>query len=103
MRWLALVLFATPAQAEPCWVRDHVAAFLKQEHHLSLHSWGLADNGDMMELFLDDSGHWAVVTTKPDQCSSVSMPHKERGRLWMPPKLNKAAPNQSHLENGAPV
>jgi hypothetical protein len=96
------VLLASPASAE-CWVRDHVAAFLKVEHGLALRSWGLSDGGDMMELFTNEAGHWAVVTTKPNQCASVSMPHKERGRLWMPPKPNKAIPNQLRMEDGDPT
>jgi hypothetical protein len=88
-----LTLCAAPAFAQPCHERDHIAAFLETRHGLALHSWGLSDAGDMMELFLGERGHWAVITTKPNRCATVDMPHKERGRLWAPPKPNSVMPD----------
>ena len=82
------VLLALPAAAE-CYKRDHLAAYLKVEHGLALHSWGLDDAGNMVELFLGAGGHWAVVQTTPTRCSSVAMPHKARGRLSDPVPQNK--------------
>jgi hypothetical protein len=102
IRLTALVcLMASPALA--CANRDHLAAFLKVEHGLSLYSWGLTDAGDMVELFLNDRGHWAVVTTKPNACASVDMPHKERGRLWLPPTRNNAIPDARRMSEGDPL
>ena len=98
----AAVLLAFPAWSS-CYQRDHLAGYLEARHGLALHSWGLSDAGDMMELFLSDGGHWAVVTTKPNRCASVAFPHKERGRLWMPPKQNWALPDGLWMDQGTPL
>jgi hypothetical protein len=98
---VAVSLAASPALA--CAERDHLAAFLESRHGLSLHSWGLSDAGDMMELFISDRGHWAVVTTTPRGCASVAMPHKERGRLWLPPTPNSALPDAMRMNEGSPL
>lgn len=78
-------------------------AFLKQEHGLHLHSWGLSDKGNMLELWLGDKGHWAVVTTTPSQCSSVELPHSLKGRLWTQPRANKAIPEDQRLNTGEKI
>lgn len=99
---IVLTLFAAlPVRAE-CYSRDVLAGYLKAEHGLSLHSWGLTDSGDMAELFLSPRGHWAVITTTPRRCATVAMPHKERGRLWAPPKQNHALPDALALVPGVP-
>ena len=100
---LALAVLATPAAAMRCAERDHVAAWLVQDHGLRLHSWGLTDAGDMHELFLSDAGHWAIVQTTPGGCSTVvSLPHQHRGRLWRPPSGNHAIPQGWRYEPGTP-
>lgn len=91
---LALLLALLPSLAwGACYDRAILAAFLREAHGLRLHSWGLTDAGDMQELFIGPTGHWAVVQTKPNACSEVvSLPHKEKGRLTGRPLLNKAQP-----------
>lgn len=92
------------SQEKPqCYQRDHLAAFLKVEHGLTLHSWGLSESGDMMELFLSDRGHWAVITTQPNRCASVRFPHKERGRLWIPTPANPAFNPPLRMQEGPPT
>ena len=87
-----------------CADRDHLSAWLKQDHGLRLHSWGLSDEGNMLELFLDDKGHFAVIETKPSACSwIVVFPHKDKGRLWNPPKPNKAMPDDKKYYQGTPL
>jgi hypothetical protein len=97
------VFLSRPSQASTCWVREHVAAYLREAHGVTLHSWGLSDDGDMMELFLGDRGHWAVVTTTPRGCASVAMPHQLRGRLWTPPRPNNALPDTRQMNRGSPL
>jgi hypothetical protein len=99
-----VVFLSRPAASQPitCANRDHLAAFLRVEHDLALHSWGLSDVGDMMELFVNDRGHWGVVTTKPTGCAMLSMPHKERGRLWFPPTHNDVLPPARRMNEGSP-
>ena len=95
-------LITSPLAAE-CYKRDHIAAYLQVEHGLALHSWGLDDAGNMVELFLGAGGHWAVVQTTPTRCSSVAMPHKARGRLSDPVpqnKINRPGPRMSPGEAG---
>ena len=82
---LATALIASPALAA-CYEPSHLAAFLRQEHGLRLHSWGLTDEGNMQELWMRAGGHWAVVSTTPLHCADVSMPHKLNGRLTEPPR-----------------
>jgi len=93
------VLIACPAYAK-CFERDHLAAYLKVEHGLSLRSWGLDDAGNMVELFISGTGHWAVIETTPRRCSSVRMPHKTWGRLSDPPVRNKAVPKARNMTEG---
>lgn len=86
-----------------CADRDHLAAWLSQDHGLRLHAWGLTDGGEMHELFTAPSGHWAVVETRPSGCSViVSLPHQHRGRLWRPPPGNVALPPSWRYEPGTP-
>ncbi|MFC7703768.1 hypothetical protein ACFQXB_06140 [Plastorhodobacter daqingensis] len=79
----SLALTATCANAQSqCLNREHLGAFLREVHDLRLHSWGLNDRGHMEELYLNQTGHWAVVLTTPEGCTTLaSFPHKERGRL----------------------
>lgn len=97
----AVLIACLPAAASAaCYPRDHLTAFLLVEHGLTLNSWGLDDAGNMVELFLGDGGHWAVITTTPAKCSDIAMPHKLRGRLWEPPQQNKAVPPARSLTEG---
>ena len=81
-----LALMAGPA-VSACYNPQHLAAFLKLEHGLTLHSWGLNDAGNEEQLWLNSDGHWAVVETTPQRCSDIaSMPHKLRGALTNPPR-----------------
>ena len=96
-------IYVTPAYASKvCYNRDHAAAYFKEKHDMELHSWGLDDDGNMMELFLSESGHWAVITTQPNKCSSLISPQKLWGRLWQPPRTNKAVPPRP-LNDGDPT
>ncbi len=98
-----LSLISTPIVAAPCHEKKMLESYLKVEHGLRLHSWGLNDKGNMLELWLNENGHWAVVTTSPSQCSSVEFPHNLRGRLWKPPSPNKAIPEAERLTPGDPM
>jgi hypothetical protein len=75
-------------------------AFLKQEHDMRLHSWGLSVSGNMVELWLAPNGLFAVVTTTPAKCSTVEIPADLRGRLWTPPSPNKAIPEAGRMNSG---
>jgi hypothetical protein len=86
--------------ASICHEKDMLESFLKDRHELRLHSWGLSDEGNMMELWLGDEGHWAVVTTTPDKCSTVELPHNLKGRLWIAPSPNKAIPPADRMNKG---
>ena len=95
-----LALMAFPAKSEQCLDKEMLEAFLRHEHGLQLHSWGLSDVGNMLELWLGASGHWAVVTTTPWRCSTVELPHNLRGRLWTPPSQNYAVPEDRMMNRG---
>lgn len=97
---LALLLVAGAAWGQ-CWHREHVSAYLRTEHGLSLRSWGLSDAGTMLELFERDDGHFAVVETTPSGCTSIlAFPHHLHGRLWQPPELNPIRPRGRRYEPG---
>ena len=91
---------STPAHAAPCHDKPMLEAFLKHEHAMRLHSWGLDDKGAMMELWLAPSGLFAVVTTTPAKCSTVAIPADLHGRLWTPPSPNRAIPPDAQMNNG---
>lgn len=95
-----LAVFSNPVFAAQCYEKPMVEAYLKQEHGLRLHSWGLDDAGNMLELWLGAGGHWAIVKTLPDKCASVELPHQLRGRLWTPPSPNKAIPEDRRMNSG---
>lgn len=97
---IILALIAAPTASMGCYDKKMLEAFLKQEHGLRLHSWGLSEDGNMLELWLGPSGHWAVVTTTPAQCSTVELPHELRGRLWVPPSQNYAVPEDRLMNKG---
>lgn len=97
---IILALIAAPTASMGCYDKKMLEAFLKQEHGLRLHSWGLSEDGNMLELWLGPSGHWAVVTTTPAQCSTVELPHELRGRLWVPPSQNYAVPEDRFMNKG---
>jgi hypothetical protein len=95
-----VLLWATASTAAPCHDKAMLEAFLKHDHGLRLHSRGLSDAGNMLELWTGPVGHWAVVTTTPVGCASVDMPHKLRGRLWTPPSPNHAIPPDARMNEG---
>ena len=97
---LVCASLATAAQASQCYERPMLMAFLDAEHGLKLHSWGLDDQGNMLELLLSPNGHFALVTTRPNKCASVELPHQLHGRLWTPPSPNKAVPEGLRMNNG---
>jgi hypothetical protein len=91
---------SSQAEASPCVDKPMLEAFLKQEHGLRLHSWGLNGDGAMMELWLAPSGLFAIVTTTPAKCSTVKIPADLHGRLWTPPSPNKAIPPEDRMNKG---
>jgi hypothetical protein len=99
---LGAILLATPVAATPCFDRQHLEAFLKSEYKMALMSWGMTQDGNMMELWWAEDGHFATVTTTPRGCVSVSMPEHLHERLRRPPQRNKAAPIQP-LDRGEPT
>jgi hypothetical protein len=103
-RWLCGAVIAaglsSAAHASPCHDKRMLEAFLKQEHGLSLHSWGLNNAGAMVELWLAPNGLFAVVTTTPAKCSTVEIPADLHGRLWTPPSPNRAIPPADQMNNG---
>lgn len=90
---------SSPAYAE-CLPKRMLEAFLKENHGLKLHSWGLNTKGAMVELWLAPDGLFAVVTTTPAKCTTVEIPADLRGRLWTPPSPNKAIPEDRTMNNG---
>lgn len=98
----ALVLLPAIASATPCFERTHLEAFLKFEYEMSLMSWGITKDGDMMELWWSEDGHFAAVTTTPQGCVSVAMPQHLHERLRQPPQRNRAAPVKP-LDRGEPT
>ena len=94
------ISLASATNASQCHDKPMLEAFLKQEHGMSLHSWGLNGHGDMLELWLAPNGLFAVVTTTPAKCSTVEIPADLHGRLWTPPSPNKAIPEDSRMNNG---
>jgi hypothetical protein len=97
---LVCINLATAAHASQCYERPMLMAFLDAEHGLKLHSWGLDDQGNMLELLLSPDGHFALVTMRPNKCASVELPHQMHGRLWTPPSPNKAVPEDLRMNNG---
>jgi hypothetical protein len=95
--YLALMILAS---SSPCYHKPHLEAFLKQEHDMSLHSWGVNGAGNMIELWLAPDGLFALVTTTPAKCSTVEIPADLRGRLWTPPSPNKAIPEAGQMNRG---
>ena len=91
---------ATTAHAAPCYNKPHLEAFLKQEHGLTLHSWGVNSAGNMIELWLSPNGLFALVTTTPAKCSTVEIPADLHGRLWTPPSPNRAIPEADRMNKG---
>lgn len=96
----SLAACSNPALASQCYERPMLMAFLDAEHGLKLHSWGLDDTGNMLELLLAPNGHFALVTPRPNKCASVELPHQLRGRLWVAPSPNKAIPEDHRMNNG---
>jgi hypothetical protein len=90
----------TAAHAAPCYEKAHLEAFLKREHGLKLHSWGVNGAGNMVELWLASNGLFALVTTTPDKCTTVEIPADLRGRLWTPSSPNKAIPEADRMNKG---
>jgi hypothetical protein len=90
----------TAAHAAPCYDKAHLEAFLKQEHELKLHSWGVNGAGNMVELWLAPNGLFALVTTTPAKCSTVEIPADLHGRLWTPPSPNRAIPEADRMNKG---
>jgi len=97
---IVLSILALPAAAE-CFNRDHLAAYLKVKYELSLRAWGLDDAGNMVELFYNDGGNWAVIETTPSRCAKVAMPHKEGGRLVEIAPPNYITPLPQYLSQGS--
>jgi hypothetical protein len=87
-----LALLCTMANANPCYDPKHLEAFLKSEYQMSLMSWGMTKDGNMIELWWAEDGHFAAVTTTPQGCVSVAMPQHLHERLRQPPQRNRAAP-----------
>lgn len=94
-------IVATPVAAQECFERDHLSAWLQVEHDMRLVSWGLNEAGHMEELFVADSGLWAVVLTKPDHCTSfLSLPVAHYERLGPVPHSNKIERHRRGLRQG---
>lgn len=81
-----------PAVAQTCHRYDYALAFIKSEYQMQLMSWGMTQDGNSMELWWSDSGHFATLTTTPSGCTTVAMPEHLHDRLRQPPQRNRAAP-----------
>lgn len=94
MRRLAFIaaMLPIPAQATPCHPYDYAVAFIKQNYDMALVSWGMTQDGNSLELWLADSGHFATLTTTPGGCTTVTMPQHLHDRLRQPPQRNRAIP-----------
>jgi hypothetical protein len=95
-----LALAVAPVWADTCRDKVLLESFLKHEYGLRLHSWGLSQEGNMLELWLADDGLFAIVTTTTGKCSTVELPDDLHGRLWTPPSPNKAIPEGYRMSRG---
>jgi hypothetical protein len=95
-----LALIVAPAKADTCHDKAMLEAFLKHELGLRLYGWGLNKDEAMIELWIAPSGMFAVVTTTPEKCSTVGLPHDLHGRLWTPTPPNKAIPEDRTMNKG---
>jgi hypothetical protein len=93
---------SSAANAQACFNRQHLEAFLKSEFNMSLMSWGITAEGNMIELWWAENGHFATVTTTPRDCVSVDMPEHLHERLRRPPQRNFAEPIKP-LDRGEPL
>lgn len=93
-------IYASTSHANPCHYKPMLEAFLKQEHSMRLHSWGINGAGSMIELWLAADGLFAVVTTTPRKCSTVEIPADLHGRLWAAPSPNRAIPEANVMDRG---
>lgn len=100
IRLAALLILITMPAAAQCYDRNILAGYLT-DRGMTLHSWGLTSGGNMQELFLSDSGEWAVIQTTPTGCATIaSTPDGHHGRLWAPPQGNKAIPPPRRMTPG---
>ena len=103
-RWLCAAVIAaglsSPAHAQDCYQRDHIAAYLQSEHAMTLRGWGIDINGNMLELFIADGGRFAMITTQPNKCSTMIWAEHHAGRLVDPPRHNRAIPPAPMLDRG---
>ena len=90
----AIALLPAIANAQPCHRYDYALAFIKSEYDMLLISWGMTQDGNSMELWLADDGHFATLTTTPGGCTMVAMPEHLHDRLRQPPQRNRAIPIQ---------
>lgn len=78
MRCLALValvaaFFIVPALAQSvCGARDKIVKRLVDSYQESRHAMGLAANGNLVEIFVAESGSWTVLITRPDGPTCVA-------------------------------
>ena len=121
-------LIASPASGQrmvidPCpqntYPRDMLAAFLngvctEDGDCLRLWSYGLRENGDMMELFTRGDGLFAILTTTAHRCSTLDGPDQLHARLSepvfgderVPPPMDEVGPNtfmRRPLHRGHPL
>jgi len=98
-----LSLCFSPAYAQPCHDRDHIAAFLTHEQGMTLRGWGIDNAGNMLELFTADGGRFAVLSTSPNKCASLMWVEDFGGRLVDPPRRNRAIPPAQQMDRGEPL
>ena len=74
MRALALILIclALPAQAQQaCGPRDKIVTRLNTVYQETRHAAGIAANGNLVEVFVAESGTWTIMISRPGGRSCV--------------------------------
>lgn len=64
--------FVAPVTAQPaCGLRDAIVARLRSGYQEDRRSAGIAANGDLVEVFVSQTGTWTILVTRPGGPSCV--------------------------------
>lgn len=98
----APVAAETASGGQPCMDRDMVLAFFKHERGLTLHSWGLDDDGRNLEPMIAPDGRFAVIVQSPNGCAYAITPNQHWSRLSDPQFSEKPVPDAVPCPPGLP-
>lgn len=58
----ALIALAGPVVAQ-CYERDAMKDILRNDHYLNMRFGGLTADGNLIEIWIDESGNWVATAT----------------------------------------